>query len=81
MPENGGSIVLIEDDTSQRRIMQHSLEQAGYKLHLVDNARDGLIHVRSVDPKLVITDICLGESNGIELLSEIKSYRSFGVPE
>jgi len=75
MPENGGSIVLIEDDASQRRIMQHHLEQAGYTLHLADNARDGLMNVRSINPRLVITDICLGESNGLELLSEIKSYR------
>ncbi len=75
MPENGGSIVLIEDDASQRRIMQHSLEQAGYKLHLADNARDGLMLVRGINPRLVITDICLGESSGLELLSEIKSYR------
>ncbi len=74
MPENGGSIVLIEDDASQRRIMQHSLEKAGYTLHLADNARDGLMHVRSVNPRLVITDICLGDSNGLELLSEIKTY-------
>lgn len=74
MPENGGTIVLIEDDASQRRIMQHHLEQAGYKLHLANNTRDGLAHVRCVNPRLVITDICLGESNGLELLSEIKSY-------
>ena len=75
MPKNGGSIVLIEDDASQRRIMQHTLEQAGYKLHLADNAHDGLMLVRSINPRLVITDICLGESSGLELLSEIKSYR------
>lgn len=75
MPQNGGSIVLIEDDASQRRIMQHTLEKAGYKLHLADNAHDGLMRVRSINPRLVITDICLGESNGLDLLSEIKSYR------
>ncbi len=75
MPEKGGSIVLIEDDASQQRIMQHTLEQAGYKLHLADNARDGLMLVRSVNPRLVITDICLGESNGLDLLTEIKVYR------
>jgi two-component system NtrC family response regulator len=75
MPENGGSIVLIEDDASQRRVMQHHLEQAGYTLHLADNAHDGLMQVRSINPRLVITDICLGESSGLDLLSDIKSYR------
>ncbi len=74
MPGKGGSIVLIEDDASQRRIMQHALEQAGYSLYLADNARDGLMHVRSVNPRLVITDICLGESSGLELLLEVKTY-------
>lgn len=74
MPGKGGSIVLIEDDASQRRIMQHSLEQAGYSLYLADNARDGLKHIRTVNPRLVITDICLSESSGLELLSEVKAY-------
>lgn len=75
MPENGGSIVLIEDDASQRRIMQHHLEQAGYTLHLADNAYDGLKQVQCINPRLVIVDIRLGDSSGLDLLPEIKAYR------
>lgn len=75
MPKNGGSIVLIEDDASQRRVMQHSLEEAGYTVYSADNARDGLMNIRSINPRLVITDICLGDSSGLELLTEVKACR------
>ena len=74
MSEKDGPILLIEEDSSQRRIMQHYLEEAGYTLHLSDNARDGLMKVRSFNPRLVITGTFLHDSNGFELLSKIKVY-------
>jgi two-component system NtrC family response regulator len=76
MPNNGGSIVLVEDDASQKRVIQHQLEQAGYKLFLASNAHEGLRLFHQINPRLVITDICLGDTSGLELLKEINKSRN-----
>jgi two-component system NtrC family response regulator len=71
MPGCGGHIVLIEDDASLCRVVEYSLQSAGYALHVAENKHDGILLVKEVKPRLIISDLCLGDSNGLDVLSEL----------
>jgi len=70
------SILLVEDDPSQQRVVGRFIEEAGYKLHIASNADEGLSSLQRYRPNLVITDIRLGDTSGITLLQEIRTARS-----
>lgn len=69
---NSGTILLVDDDASLRKVLQFNLEQEGYT---VITAADGNEALRLYDenaPELVITDIKMPGIDGIDLLKEIK---------
>jgi two-component system NtrC family response regulator len=69
---NRNLIVVVDDDSSLRRVMKMQLEEAGYSVVLAadgDQAR-GIIDERH--PKLVITDLRMPWSDGMELLRYVR---------
>lgn len=66
------TLLIVEDDESLRKVIEHNLIQAGYNV-LISNTAEEAIGVLKDNPiDLVITDVQLGGMNGIELLSHIK---------
>jgi DNA-binding NtrC family response regulator len=68
---NRNLIVVVDDDSSVRRVLKMQLEEAGYDVELAadgDEAR-GIIDERR--PKLVITDLRMPCSDGLDLLRHI----------
>jgi chemotaxis protein histidine kinase CheA/ActR/RegA family two-component response regulator len=71
------SVLVVDDSLSQRRALEQSLTDAGYR---VDLARDGieaaelLAHSR---PDAVLTDLEMPRMNGIELTAHIRSQQKF----
>lgn len=66
-------ILIVDDDASQRRLIEFWLQEEGYS---TVTANDGLAALRifeQSDPALVITDIRMPGLNGIDLLSRIKA--------
>lgn len=72
MPGHGGHIVLIEDDVNLGRIIQHTLEGAGYTLHKAESKSEGVKLVAKIKPRLVVTDLCLSDSKELDVLIDIK---------
>ncbi|MBE0502344.1 MAG: sigma-54-dependent Fis family transcriptional regulator [Desulfuromonadales bacterium] len=65
------NILVVDDDDSLRRMMEHTLQQAGY---LVSVARDGdeaLAMVAKEQPRLIITDLKMERMGGFELLANV----------
>lgn len=73
MPGSGGHIVLIEDDASLSRVIQHTLENAGYILDVADSRSEGMSLLARAKPRLIVTDLCLSDSSGLDILAEIMS--------
>ncbi len=70
--ETRSQILIIEDDDSQRRVLEYNLQQEGYMVHTAANGEEGLELLKDADIDVVISDIKMPKMNGIELLSEIK---------
>lgn len=65
-------ILIIEDDESLRRVLEFSLEEAGYRVHTASEGKGGLEIFRNERPPLVITDIQMPGISGIEVLKTVK---------
>jgi CheY-like chemotaxis protein len=65
-------ILIIDDEEDIRIILRHSLEAAG---HVVVEATDGQAGVRvwrAERPELVVTDIVMAGTDGLELITELR---------
>jgi len=67
-----GKILLIDDDDSLRRVTEYNLTSAGFEVVTAASGRDGLTAFGAEEPDLVVTDVELGDLNGLEVLNEIK---------
>jgi two-component system NtrC family response regulator len=67
-----GKILLIDDDNSLRRVTEYNLTSAGFEVVTAASGRQGLAVFGTEEPDLVVTDVELGDLNGLEVLAEIK---------
>ncbi|MBA3003253.1 MAG: sigma-54-dependent Fis family transcriptional regulator [Desulfurivibrio sp.] len=65
-------ILLIDDDESLRRVTEYNLSSAGFSVFSAASGREGLALFRKHDPDLVITDVQLGDLNGLQILEAVK---------
>ncbi|MGV1099834.1 sigma-54-dependent transcriptional regulator [Thiovibrio sp. JS02] len=65
-------ILLIDDDESLRRVTEYNLTSAGYKVLGAASGQEGLALFKKHAPDLVITDVQLGDLNGLAILAAVK---------
>jgi DNA-binding NtrC family response regulator len=65
-------ILVVDDDSSLRRVMKMQLEEAGYEVSLAADGDQGYTALRDLQPTLVITDLRMPTS-GLALLRRIAS--------
>ena len=70
---NRETVLVIDDDTSLRRVMEFTLHEAGHKVVTAEDGESGLEVFRSVNPSVVITDIQMPGLSGYDVLKQIKS--------
>ncbi len=72
-------ILLIDDDESLLRVTEYNLVSGGFEVLTAGFGKSGLALFEEMHPDLVITDVKLGDMNGIDLLVAIKE-REEDVP-
>ena len=65
-------ILLIDDDASLRRVTEYNLSSAGFTVFGAASGREGLALFHKHSPDLVITDVQLGDLNGLQILAAVK---------
>ncbi len=63
-------ILVVDDDSSLRRVMKMQLEEAGYEVSLAADGDQGWKMLREVEPQLIITDLKM-PTTGLELLARV----------
>jgi two-component system NtrC family response regulator len=69
---NRNLILVVDDDSSVRRVMKMQLEEAGYEVELASNGEEARAIVDDRRPMLVITDLRMPHSDGLDLLRHIR---------
>lgn len=65
-------ILVVDDERSIRNTFEIFLSKEGYEIYLAEDVKSALEHIKEHDMDLVITDIIMPKSSGIDLLNEIK---------
>jgi len=70
------SILVVDDDENIRMVLRQSLEKEGYHVSTAKSSEEALNTLQRSFFHVVITDIMMGEMNGVELLLQIKEINS-----
>ncbi|HBA89886.1 MAG TPA: DNA-binding response regulator [Geobacter sp.] len=65
-------ILVIDDDSSLRRVLEYNLQQEGYDVYTAADGESGLILFAEKAPAVVVTDLKMPGMSGFEVLSAIK---------
>jgi len=66
-------ILLVEDDGLYAKILSYILENSGFIVECTDNGADALKMIGAKKYDLIITDLLMPQTSGLELLSLIKT--------
>jgi len=73
MPQNKGTILLIEDESSFRQIYGDVIKGDGYEIIEAEDGERGLELIKEKKPNLVLLDLVLPKLHGLEVLKKIRS--------
>lgn len=74
------AIVVVEDETDIRDVLDYNLKEAGHEVTLASGGQEGLELIRSRHPDLVLLDLMLPDLPGTEVCRAIKSDpRTHGI--
>jgi len=73
-------ILLVDDDISLLKLLSIRLKSSGYEIETAENAHQALARLAIFQPHLVITDLRMGDMNGLALFDRIhQQYPSLPV--
>ncbi len=72
MEQTAKRILVVEDDDSVRRLLVRLLSVEGYRVQEAGSAAAGLEIIHSDPPDLVITDLLMPDTDGLELIMRIR---------
>ncbi|MEO8168169.1 MAG: response regulator [bacterium] len=76
---NSIPILVIDDEVQMRRLLQITLESAGYRIHLAETGKQGLEQSAMARPELIILDLGLPDMEGLSVLKGIREWTSTPV--
>lgn len=66
-------VMLVDDDFTTTQLLKILLEMDGYLVHIVPNGRKVVAEAKANRPDIVIMDVHLADSNGIDVLRDIRA--------
>jgi CheY-like chemotaxis protein len=66
-------ILIVDDEASIREVLESFLTQSGYRVTAVSSAREAESVAGRDVPNLVITDLQLEDSDGLEMIDRLKT--------
>ena len=67
------SILIVEDSSTQAKILQQALEKHDFEVHKTKNGKEALEYLNDHAPAIIISDIIMPEMDGYEFCKKVKS--------
>jgi len=66
-------ILFVEDNPDMQRMFKFILDRAGFETIIADGGRAGVEKVKTDKPDLIVMDIMMPDSSGIQAIKKIKA--------
>lgn len=73
-------ILVAEDEPLLLKTIQMRLKKEGYEIITAANGKEALNLITSENPDLIITDIMMPYSSGLEIIAEVKQNNKLNIP-
>jgi DNA-binding response OmpR family regulator len=73
MELRGSAILIVEDDTALRDLLQQLLQQEGYTVEGAPDCARGLARIEAGGVDLVLLDLLLPDGNGLDLCRHVRA--------
>jgi DNA-binding NarL/FixJ family response regulator len=81
MAEQGGNILLVDDEPGLREAVQAYLEDSGFTVRPASNAKEGWDLLQQETPDVLISDIMMPQVDGYAFLAQVRDDIRFkGLP-
>ena len=77
---NNSSILVVDDETDIRLLVEEILSEEGYRIHTAADAKTASVLYERENPDLVLLDIWMPETDGISLLRQWLSEGDLACP-
>jgi len=67
------TILLVEDNELNRDMLSRRLNRRGYEVALADSAPSAVDQASIINPDLILMDVSLGETSGLDATREIRA--------
>ena len=67
-------VLVVDDDDNLALLIQQRLEIEGYQVKTANSAHEGCSAFVDFGPDLVLTDITMGNENGLDLVKNIRKH-------
>jgi two-component system chemotaxis response regulator CheY len=65
-------ILLVDDDDLSRGAVHKMLERSGYSVQSTGQGSEAIVRYKTEKPDLVITDLIMPETDGLEIIQELR---------
>lgn len=69
-------ILVVDDDKILRTVLQHTLEQEGYQVTIVNSGAEAIKSFEEDTPDIIISDVSMPEMDGFEFCRRLRSRPS-----
>lgn len=66
-------VVVVDDEPDIGEVIRRVLERAGFEATVVNNAASALQVIAEQAPEIVITDVIMPKTNGVELIKRLRA--------
>lgn len=73
-------ILIVDDDDSVRELIEFIVKKEGFRVDKAADGEEALTKARAGNPDLILLDLMLPKFGGFEILRELQSDETGGIP-
>ena len=66
-------VLIVDDEVAMRAALENNFRRRGWRVQTAAGVREAVAKFRSAPARLVVTDMCMEDGNGLEVMQQVRS--------